>query len=120
MCGTLCMVTSRFSHVKFKKLPCELLFLQDEMCHFPKTTHGICSKRVITQDVAVEVSVQPMTEVTYVWYRPTTTSHMCYTMRMKHTYFSMEREIIMQVPLNLQGFAKPQVIATQTGFTCVP
>ena len=43
------------------------------------------------------------TEVIYVRYRPTTTSHTCYTMHVKHTCFSMEREIITRtrVPLNL-------------------
>ena len=130
--GTPQMVNHRFSHVKFKKLPCEL-FPRDETCHFPEMTCGICSRHVITQDMAVEVpisriiqnqwlhiSVQPTTEVTYTRYRPTTTSHMHYTTHVKHACFSMEKEIIMHAPLNSHGFAKPHVIATQTGFTCVP
>ena len=60
--GTPCMVSRMFSCVKFKKLLCVLLFPQDETCHFPRRdmslpemTRGICSKCVITRDVAVEV-----------------------------------------------------------------
>ena len=51
------MVTCRFSLVKFKKLPCELLFPGDETCHFPEMTREIYTTCVITQDVIVELPI---------------------------------------------------------------
>ena len=57
MRGTPCMVPRMFLHVKFKKLLCVLLIPQDKTCHFPKQHVAICSKRVITRDVAVKVPI---------------------------------------------------------------
>ena len=131
------MVTRRFSQVKFKKLPCELLFPQDETCHLPETTCGICSRRVITLDVAMEIPISCIIQVPResVIARLSTThdksnvrtvqanynlTHALYHAHEARVFQRGEREIIMLVPLNSHSFAKPRVIATRAGFTCVP
>ena len=42
------------------------------------------------------------------------------TMRVNHACCSVEREIIMRVPLNSHGFAKPRMIPTWAGLMLVP
>ena len=37
--------------------------IQDETCHFLKTTRGICLRRVITRDVAVEIPISWIIQV---------------------------------------------------------
>ena len=53
--GTPCMVPRMFLRVKFKNCHVCIIISMRRDVSLPETTHGICSKRVITQDVAIEV-----------------------------------------------------------------
>ena len=55
--GTPCMVSRRFSRVKFKKIAVCIIISTRRDVSLSKTTCGIYSKRVITRDVAVKVPI---------------------------------------------------------------
>ena len=78
-------------------------------------TVSIFNRYICTQATYIRTYVHIYTYVHYVEYSPTTTSHTCYTTRVNHVSFSVERETITRIPLKSHGFAKPHMIPTQPG-----